>query len=267
MRRPITFALTLFALLALAGSAQASQLIDRNATKIKLKVSRDGKAMVSYNAHGRRWDVLAWGAVNALHPNKAKKQVQFRLDRAGGWGTFGKKLRFPNACRRYDGPAARPPRHGLQGARRLLLGGAAVAARPPEPRLHPVAARAARAGAPPLALDRPAGRARGLDGLVVERAVPLDLRPADLPREAGVRLQDESLRRPAGQVRPARLPRHLRLEVRPGLAARELVRDAQRHGCVLLQLPPPQPAGRRLHASEGLQRAASAAPATARPTA
>lgn len=105
MRRSVTLALTLFALLTMAGSAQASQLIDRNAANIKLKVSRDGKAMVSYNAHGRHWDVLAWGAVNALHPNKAKKQVQFRLDRAGGWGTFGKKLRFGNACRPYDGPA------------------------------------------------------------------------------------------------------------------------------------------------------------------
>ena len=104
MRRSVTVALTLFWLLALAGSAQASQLIDRNASNIRLKVSRDGKAMVSYNAHGRHWDVLAWGAINARQPSKAKKQVQFRLDRAGGWGTFGKKLRFRNACRPYDGP-------------------------------------------------------------------------------------------------------------------------------------------------------------------
>jgi hypothetical protein len=88
----------------LAPSASASQLIDRNATGIRLKVSRDGKAMLSYRARGRHWDVLAWGAVNALHPGKARKQVQFRLDRAGGWGTFGRKLRFRNACRPYDGP-------------------------------------------------------------------------------------------------------------------------------------------------------------------
>jgi hypothetical protein len=60
--------------------------------------------MVSYRAHGRSWDVLAWGAINALHPNKVRKQVQFKLDRAGGWGTFGKKLKFENACRPYDGP-------------------------------------------------------------------------------------------------------------------------------------------------------------------
>ena len=40
-------------MLAFAGSAGASQLIDRNASNVRLKVSRDGKAMVSYRAHGR----------------------------------------------------------------------------------------------------------------------------------------------------------------------------------------------------------------------
>jgi hypothetical protein len=89
---------------AFASPASASQLLDRNATNVRLKVSPDGKAMVSYRAHGRSWDVLAWGAINALHPNKERKQVQFRLDRAGGWGTFGRKLRFRNSCLPYDGP-------------------------------------------------------------------------------------------------------------------------------------------------------------------
>jgi hypothetical protein len=85
-------------------TASASQLIDRNATGVRLKVSRDGKAMLSYRARGRHWDVLAWGAINALHPNARRKQVQYRLDRAGGWGAFGRKLRFRNACQPYDGP-------------------------------------------------------------------------------------------------------------------------------------------------------------------
>ena len=102
MRRAL--ALALLTILAFAGPAGASQLIDRNATNIRLKVSRDGKAMVSYRARGRAWDVLAWGAINALHPNRVRKQVQFRLDRAGGWGTFGRKLRFRDGCRPYDGP-------------------------------------------------------------------------------------------------------------------------------------------------------------------
>jgi hypothetical protein len=100
--RRLVFAVLIAAVLA--PSASASQLIDRNATGIRLKVSRDGKAMLSYRARGRHWDVLAWGAINARHPSKARKQVQFRLDRAGGWGAFGKKLRFGNACRPYDGP-------------------------------------------------------------------------------------------------------------------------------------------------------------------
>jgi hypothetical protein len=90
--------------LVLVPPASASQLLDRNATNVRLKVSRDGKAMVSYRAHGRAWSVLAWGAINALHPTTARKQVQFRIDRAGGWGTFGRKLRFRNSCRPYDGP-------------------------------------------------------------------------------------------------------------------------------------------------------------------
>jgi hypothetical protein len=104
LRLPVALAFTVVATLACAAPAQASQLLDRNATNVRLKVSRDGKAMVSYRAHGRAWDVLAWGAVNALHPNMVRKQVQFRLDRAGGWGTFGRKLEFANACRAYDGP-------------------------------------------------------------------------------------------------------------------------------------------------------------------
>ncbi len=103
-RRSVSLAIAAFSVLAFAGTAEASQLLDRDAKNIRLKVSRSGKAMVSYRAQGRRWNVLAWGAINALHPTTARKQVQFRIDRAGGWGTFGKKLKFRNACRRYDGP-------------------------------------------------------------------------------------------------------------------------------------------------------------------
>jgi hypothetical protein len=103
-RRTATVAALCIVAAATAQSSAGSQLIDRNATNVRLKVSRDGKAMVSYRANGRAWDVLAWDAVNALAPTTARKQVQFRLDRAGGWGAFGKKLRFRNACRAYDGP-------------------------------------------------------------------------------------------------------------------------------------------------------------------
>jgi hypothetical protein len=100
--RLVTILIALAALAA-AGPAAASQLIDRNATNVRLKVSRHGKAMLSYSVRGRHWDVLAWGAINAREPTKLRKQVQFRLDRAGGWGTFGRKLRFRNACGPYRG--------------------------------------------------------------------------------------------------------------------------------------------------------------------
>ena len=102
MRRIAVLTAVISVAVALAEASAGSQLIDRNATNVRLKVSSDGKAMVSYRAHGRAWDVLAWGAVNALHPTGARPQVQFRIDRSGGWKTFGRKLRFRNACRPYD---------------------------------------------------------------------------------------------------------------------------------------------------------------------
>jgi hypothetical protein len=104
LRNFVVLASLLAAVAMYADSAAASQLIDRDARHIRFKVSQDGKAMVSYRARGRGWDVLAWGALNALHPTTARTQVQFRLDRAGGWKTFGRKLSFRNACRPYDGP-------------------------------------------------------------------------------------------------------------------------------------------------------------------
>jgi hypothetical protein len=104
LRRLVLVALTT-AVCSSPASASASQLIDRNARNVRLQVSTDGKAMVSYWAHGRSWNVLVWGAINARHPTRARKQVQFRLDRAGGWGAFGRRLRFRNACQTYDGPA------------------------------------------------------------------------------------------------------------------------------------------------------------------
>ncbi|MDX6488202.1 MAG: hypothetical protein QOK13_817, partial [Gaiellaceae bacterium] len=49
--------------------AGASNLIDRNAQNIRLKVNRNGEALVSYQAAGRTRNVLAWGALNARFPN------------------------------------------------------------------------------------------------------------------------------------------------------------------------------------------------------
>jgi len=94
------------AALALAAPAQASQLIDRGATGVTLKVNAKGQALVEYRAHGRERHVLVWGAINARHPSPTVPQVKFKVDYSGGWGTYRRTVwkGFPDACRAYDGP-------------------------------------------------------------------------------------------------------------------------------------------------------------------
>jgi hypothetical protein len=95
------------AALALPSVAFGSELIDRNASNIQLKVSRNGKqALLLYRARGHQQHVLAWGAKNAIAPSTARKQVDFKLDYSGGWGTYRKNVwkTFRNHCTRYDGP-------------------------------------------------------------------------------------------------------------------------------------------------------------------
>jgi hypothetical protein len=89
-----------------AGPAAASEIIDRNATGVKLAVNDKGQAMLTYRARGRLWHVLVWGAVNAIHPTPSRPQTKFRVDYSGGWGTYKKKLwiGFKNACGPYQGP-------------------------------------------------------------------------------------------------------------------------------------------------------------------
>lgn len=81
----------------LAPPASASQLIDRDATGVRLAVTRNGKtAVLTYRAHGRTWRVRTWGAINARFPNPSVPQVQFRVRRDA------RPIR--NWCRQYDGP-------------------------------------------------------------------------------------------------------------------------------------------------------------------
>jgi hypothetical protein len=87
--------------LALSGSALASQLVDRNATSVKLEANTNGKALLVYRAHGSMRHVLVWGATNALFPSTSEPQVKFKLDYSGGPNWQG----FPNMCGAYDGPA------------------------------------------------------------------------------------------------------------------------------------------------------------------
>lgn len=105
MRRALLTGCLLAALAAPAG-AEASQLIARDAQDVTLRVNARGQALIGYRAKGRQWTVLAWGAVNARHPAPGQAQVAFRVDYAGGWGTYRKTLStgFVNACRPYAGP-------------------------------------------------------------------------------------------------------------------------------------------------------------------
>jgi hypothetical protein len=90
-----------------AGAASASELIDRNATGVKLGVDANGRALLTYGARGRVRRVLAWNAINARPPDPKLKQVEFKLDYAGGWGAFHTQVwkTFKNTCTAYDGPA------------------------------------------------------------------------------------------------------------------------------------------------------------------
>ena len=106
MRFRLAFLIAVVAAVILPTAASASELIDRNATAVHLGVARNGQALLSYRARGKRWNVLAWGAINAIAPTKARAQVKLRLDYSGGWGTYRRNVwkTFRNVCRAYDGP-------------------------------------------------------------------------------------------------------------------------------------------------------------------
>jgi hypothetical protein len=105
-RRAVVLAVLLTVAAAVPGVASASELIDRNASNIKLAVNPKGQALVTYRARGRIRRVLAWGAINALAPTTARRQVSFRLDYSGGWGAYRRQVwrGFQNGCTAYDGP-------------------------------------------------------------------------------------------------------------------------------------------------------------------
>jgi hypothetical protein len=91
------------AALLLPVGAHASQLVDRNASAIRLGLGRDGVAVVTYRARGATRRVLFWGAAGARPPTAGVAQVRLRADYTGGLRTFGRPMR-PRACGRYDGP-------------------------------------------------------------------------------------------------------------------------------------------------------------------
>jgi hypothetical protein len=99
--------IALVATAALAPAATGSQLIDRNATHVSLMVNAKGEALITYRAGGKLKRVLAWGAVNAIPPNRSRPQTAFKIDYAGGWKKYHSNtyyLNFRGSCLPYDGP-------------------------------------------------------------------------------------------------------------------------------------------------------------------
>ncbi len=87
--------------------AHGSQIVDRNASAVKLAVNGQGEALVTFKTAGKLERVLAWGAVNAIPPTKARPQIAFALDYSGGYGKYKRDYwkTFGSACGAYDGPA------------------------------------------------------------------------------------------------------------------------------------------------------------------
>ena len=108
MKRMLVLLLATLSAAAFAATANASQLIDRNASQVSLNVNAKGEAMITYTVDGKVKHVLAWGAENALAPTAGGKQVAFRLDYSGGYGKYHRTTYwsvFNGACLPYDGPA------------------------------------------------------------------------------------------------------------------------------------------------------------------
>ena len=201
------------------GAASASELIDRSATDVKLSVSRNGQAVVSYNARGKRWNVLVWSAINAIPADDRPPagEVPRSTTRAAGartTATSGRPSRTPARS-----TTARPEvvRHRMQGGRRLVLGRPVLAADAAQLRAHPSPAQAVE-GAAALPLDRPAAGADRQPELGLPQ-VPPHLRLVHVPRAARLRLQVDSRWQPARHLRPQPLCRHARLRLRRGLEA------------------------------------------------
>jgi hypothetical protein len=103
-RRSIVLLLALA--LVLPAGASASEIIGRNTSDVRLQVNTAGQALVSYTSGGERSNVLVWGAVDAIAPAQGKRQVAFKVDYSGGWGTYRKLVwkTFTNVCGAYTGP-------------------------------------------------------------------------------------------------------------------------------------------------------------------
>jgi hypothetical protein len=107
VRRALALVALVLAALVLASAASAAQLVDRNATGLRILIDKKGEALLTYRKAGKVKHVLVWGAINALPPQAGRKQVEFKLDYSGGWGKYHTVYwkTFKGSCGPYDGPA------------------------------------------------------------------------------------------------------------------------------------------------------------------
>ena len=88
MRRLLSLLVVPAALVAVQ-AADASQVISTStAAGVKLAVNAKGEALLTYTTGGKTVHVLAWGAVNAVPPERGGKQVAFQLDYSGGFDKY-----------------------------------------------------------------------------------------------------------------------------------------------------------------------------------
>ena len=98
MRRLLAAA-ALACALCLPAAAQASFIVDRNASGATLRVT-GSTAIVNWTSRGTRRSVVLAGAVNARQPSQSVPQVAFRAAYRYGAQAGG-------SCKPYTGPAAR----------------------------------------------------------------------------------------------------------------------------------------------------------------
>jgi hypothetical protein len=107
VRRALLIAALAAAALTVVGTASAAQLIDRDATGVKLSINTKSEALLTYRKAGQVKHILVWGAINAAPPVAGQHQVKFSLDYSGGYGKYHRPYwkTFTGKCDRYDGPA------------------------------------------------------------------------------------------------------------------------------------------------------------------
>jgi hypothetical protein len=93
-------------MLVAAPRASASDLLDLNATDVRLAV-HGGTALVTYQRSGATRHVLVWGAINARTPDPNRPQVRFKHDYSGGLRSQHRAVwvGFVDECRPYSGPS------------------------------------------------------------------------------------------------------------------------------------------------------------------